>query len=499
MQRTNCMMAANAAETIERFLKNSAEPALLEPGEEPFALREGSYAVETRGGRLLIQVWDDKRNLVRRIAGVRGERPGQIELTIVRFGGAEGSISLIDRARAGREIERRGSRLVFREQFRRYLSRQYPGWDIAELSTEPNLEESLSPAYPRAFLKRGACGWAAIGAPPGAAPGALTFGLVWLDYLRKRERRTAVEGLAIFLAEDEARATCLRLAWLNKNMARYAVFIYSEQGYEQRVDPTDFGNLDTRLEACATRARVTDAAVESLIERLCELPYVERRLRPDGQVSLRVRGLEFARTTRAGLTFGLRQRARLTERNLGEALDLARELARMRSAKAVDRSNPLYRLRPEGWLESEIRRDLQRIDATLLPEPVYGQVPAMTGGERGVLDLLAADCTGRLAVIEIKASEDIQLPLQALDYWMRVKMHAERGEFAACGYFPGIELRRDPPRLLLVAPSLAFHPKTETVLRFLAPSIEVERIGLGVEWRQGPSVVFRLRGAERPA
>ena len=171
----------------------------------------------------------------------------------------------------------------------------------------------------------------------------------------------------------------------------------------------------------------------------------------------------------------------------------------MRSAKAVDRSNPLYRLRPEGWLESEIRRDLQRIDATLLPEPVYGQVPAMTGGERGVLDLLAADCTGRLAVIEIKASEDIQLPLQALDYWMRVKMHAERGEFAACGYFPGIELRRDPPRLLLVAPSLAFHPKTETVLRFLAPSIEVERIGLGVEWRQGPSVVFRLRGAERPA
>jgi len=493
------MMAAGAVEKIEQFLKASAEPALLEPGEEPFAMRDGCYAVEARGTRLTIQVWDERRNLVRRITGVRGERPGQLDLAVVRFGGEEGSISLIDRARARREVERRGARMVFREQFRRYLSRQYPGWNIAELSTEANLEESLSPVYPRAFLKRGAAGWAAIGAPPGTAAGALTFGLVWLEYLRKRELRLTVEGLAIFLAEDEACATCLRLAFLNPNAARYAVFVYSEHGYEERIDPADFGNLDTRMEACATRPRLSDAASEALIERLCELPYVERRLRPDGHVSLQVRGLEFARSSRAGLTFGMRQRAKLTGQNLGEAMQLAREVARMRSAKAMDRGNPLYRLRPEGWLESELRRDIQSVDATLLAAPVYGQVPSMAGRERGVLDLLAVDCTGRLAVIEVKASEDIQLPLQALDYWMRVKWHAERGEFAAHGYFPGIELRCDWPRLLLVAPSLSFHPKTETVLRFFSPSIEIERVGLGVEWRQGPSVVFRLRGAERPA
>jgi hypothetical protein len=189
----------------------------------------------------------------------------------------------------------------------------------------------------------------------------------------------------------------------------------------------------------------------------------------------------------------------VSERTVGEVVELARELARMRSAGAADRDNPLFRLRPEGWLESEVRRNIERIDATLRPSPVYGQVPAMAGGERGIMDLLAADRTGRLAVLELKASEDIHLPVQALDYWMRVKWHAERGEFPERGYFPGVPLGREWPRLLLIAPALDFHPKTEAVLRYFSPRIDLERIGLAVEWRQGPRVVFRLRGAERPA
>jgi len=54
------------------------------------------------------------------------------------------------------------------------------------------------------------------------------------------------------------------------------------------------------------------------------------------------------------------------------------------------------------------------------------------------------------------------------------------------------------PRLLLVSPSLEFHPTTETILGFFSPAIEVERIGLAVEWRKGLQVMFRLPGAQRP-
>jgi hypothetical protein len=151
----------------------------------------------------------------------------------------------------------------------------------------------------------------------------------------------------------------------------------------------------------------------------------------------------------------------------------------------------LYRQNPEAWLESQVRGNIQEVDASLLPSPVYGQVPAFAAADRGVLDLLAVDHRGRLAVIELKASEDVHLPLQALDYWIRVQWHVERREFQANGYFPGHELLREPPRLLLVSPALDFHSSNERVLRYLSPQIPVEQVGLGLEWRKELKVMHR--------
>jgi len=94
-------------------------------------------------------------------------------------------------------------------------------------------------------------------------------------------------------------------------------------------------------------------------------------------------------------------------------------------------------------------------------------------------------------VIEIKAAQDIHLPLQALDYWMRVKWHLDRGEFAGRGYFPGIEIAPAAPRLLLVAPALDWHPTNEIVLRFFAREVAVERFGVGIDWRRELKVMFR--------
>ena len=56
------------------------------------------------------------------------------------------------------------ARLKYRERFRMSLRRQYSGWKLVELSTEPDLHHSLSPAYPRALLRRGNQAIAAIGA-----------------------------------------------------------------------------------------------------------------------------------------------------------------------------------------------------------------------------------------------------------------------------------------------------------------------------------------------
>jgi hypothetical protein len=484
----------DAQAAIERFLQSSRRPALLEPGEPLLPLAADNFTLQLRNSRLTLQAWDQSRNLVRRVTGVAHESRGRLELVVEQFARKEGRLFLVDLARpSSQDFERRSERLVFRERFRQFLTRQFADWTMAEISAEPNLEASLSPSYPRAFLRRGHTGWAAIGAPPESDPaGLLTFGLIWLDHLRRREKRLAVEGIALYVPRGQERHTSLRLAWLNAAAARYELFAYDEHDFAARVDPHDFGNVDTRVEVCRQSAPLGAFA------GLLESPEVERVTRHDGSVSLRVRGVEFAQVSESGVRFGLAHRTAAHPRHLPEIERLALDLAERRSPVAQDREHPLYRRNPEAWLESQIRAQIERVYAPLEPAPVYDQVPAFAGGERGVLDLLAVERSGRLAVLELKATADLQLPLQALDYWLRVKWHLDRDEFTPNGYFPGVQLRPDPPRLFLVSPALEFHPATETVLSFFAPTIDVMRVGVGVEWRKGLQVMFRLNGAERP-
>ena len=75
-----------------------------------------------------------------------------------------------------------------------------------------------------------------------------------------------------------------------------------------------------------------------------------------------------------------------------------------------------------------------------------------------MLDVLTCTLDGRLAVLELKADEDIHLPLQGLDYWARVRWHQQHGEFTRNGYFAGRELSSAPPLLYLVAPRCACIP-----------------------------------------
>jgi hypothetical protein len=480
---------------IESFLGNARQPALFEPGEDLLPLNSENFSLEMRGSRLTLQAWDRARNLTRRVIALREHDGARLELTVERFARREGQLFLVDMARrACADVSRRSARLVFRECFRRFLRRQFPEWKLAELSAEPNLEYSLSPAFPRAFLRLGQHGWAAIACPPdGDAAAALSFGLIWLTHLRARERRVAVEGLAVYVPAGRERATALRLLCLDPFAARFELFSYTPQEDVALVDARDYGNLDTCLEPCRQPADVPENWGAT-----AALPGVERVPRHNGRISLRVRGIEFAEISSGELRFGLGERRPARDHHAGEIASLVEELDRARSPEAADREHPLFRQAPEAWLESQARANIDTLDASLLRHPVYGQTPVFAGGERGVLDLLAVDHTGRLAVLELKASADIHLPLQALDYWIHVKWHLDRGEFCAAGYFPGIELRTEPPRLLLVSPSLEFHPTTETLLSYFSPAIAVERIGLGVEWRKGLRVMFRLLGAERP-
>jgi hypothetical protein len=124
---------------------------------------------------------------------------------------------------------------------------------------------------------------------------------------------------------------------------------------------------------------------------------------------------------------------------------------------------------------------------------LYSQVPAFSASDRAMIDVLTATHDGRIAVVELKADEDIHLPLQGLDYWARVAWHHGRGEFPRFGYFPERELSSQAPLLFLVAPALRVHPATDTLLRYISPEIEWEFVGIDERWREGVKVVFRKR------
>ena len=162
-----------------------------------------------------------------------------------------------------------------------------------------------------------------------------------------------------------------------------------------------------------------------------------------------------------------------------------------RDAASQDTSDPFYRLQSERWLESMLVNDITRIDPALSPEFVYPQVPAFSRTDRGVIDILTATRDGRLAVVELKLEEHINLPFQALDYWLRVEALRKQGKFQDSGYFRGMTIADAPPLLYLVVPAFRFHSTTTRLLRYLDSTITVMQIGINDQWRKGIQVLFR--------
>jgi hypothetical protein len=176
--------------------------------------------------------------------------------------------------------------------------------------------------------------------------------------------------------------------------------------------------------------------------------------------------------------------------------------------------DPLYRAMPERWLESVLRanlapltrafgpQDSHSVSTTiprLDPQHVYSQVPAIAGAsDRGLLDLLGVTADGCLAVIELKADDDLHFALQGLDYWIRVRHHHTqpagvdgKSDFQRHGYFCEVQLSPLDPRLYLVAPALHIHPATETILRYFSPRVPWHLLALDERWRQQIRVVWR--------
>jgi len=307
------------------------------------------------------------------------------------------------------------------------------------------------------------------------------------------------ELLAIVPAEERARVE-LRL----RSTAELAFLLHGLEFARARIGlaPNSFSQT-LELTVGAQETPLNDATREELAAFVAELFARRRAFVPS-------------------VDFGRRGRAPL--RRIGVGGPQAAHSRLNIGGKGVEASgnptqDPLYRAAPERWLESMLRRDLAPLTRNLAPsvkesraiprldpQHVYAQVPAIAGAsDCGLLDLLGVTADGRLAVIELKADDDMQFALQGLDYWIRVRHHhlqapdalSGMGEFQRHGYFRGVELSPLPPRLYLVAPALHIHPVTETVLRYFSPRVEWILLAIDERWRQEIRVVWRRQGGRR--
>jgi hypothetical protein len=522
------MTVAELAQSIEDYLAEHPEAAVLEDGRVAFDMRSAHYAVADTHGRCVLQLWSEERNLMRTVVGVE-QRKDCLRLATRKMGAAKPQmLELAPTNERRTPTAREAARKQYQRLLERILTRQFIGSKVDGFRSAMDLEHSFGPAYVRGRLLRGTAADAVIGvsdAEPGPMiDGVLTLGLLWLDYCRQKgDGRRHFGGLKVVAPASAWRTTAERMAWLNPAAAGFELYTLDERSEElTQVDFRDTGNLESRL----VHAFQADAAVERCqegIDRLLALTpekaraRVEIRPRSATEVGLVLHGLEFARV-RIGVsassfareqevTFGAgANETPLTEENEELCRELAGRLFRSRRPDGVH-NDALFRMQPERWLEAELRAGIGELLPGMRGDLLYTQVPALSAGERGMLDLLTLDRNGRLVVMELKANEDLHLPLQALDYWIRVRaLNADRksasggtralSAFERQGYFGGAEVSESEPRLLLAAPALRIHPANEPVLRYFSPQVEWELIGVSEQWRRELKIVTRKRSSD---
>jgi len=562
---------AALAQSIEAFLADHPRAAIFEDGRLLFDLRLAQCSVSADHGRCLLHLWSDEKNLVRTISAIQPRRD-TLRLETLRFGHSKAqTLTLVPDPEFRTPTARDTARRRYLRTLQQALAAAFPTFIPDAFRSAMDLEHSFGPAYARGILTHGHSAWAVLGVGPDESPatidGALTLGILWLDYCRTHSNgRRVFHGLRLIVPAGAAAATRSRMAWLNPALAQWELLELHPSTNE--LTPTliaDNGNLAIQLphafdpHTALERSSTAIAHLKSLLPPGL-LAATEIRPRTATEIAFSLHGLDYARirhglvpgsfTHRDQIFFGAAANETLLDETTEDLFrDLTAQLFDGRHPRGAP-ADPLYRLQPERWLESVLRRDLSLLSPDLGAAPVYSQTFAAATASRTLLDLLTVTRQGRLAILELKADDDLHLPLQALDYWARIRALHRAGELTRRGYFPGIELlpaspqsaspdtrppeahshntrssdprssqtrspetrspdpcssqnhppetrsphpRSSPsdPLLYCVAPALHIHPANEIVFRAFSPAIEWELIAIDEHWRHDCRVLLR--------
>ena len=315
----------------------------------------------------------------------------------------------------------------------------------------------------------------------------LTRAMIWLENLKSR-KKNRVRKVWLIVEDDRLHQVEAVLSVLQpKKRSGVVLFRYLRQTSENEF----FRRVEVRaVEAFWESKRVArnlpDCGSDSESARAIEAesPEAIDVVTNRSGESIRFNGLLFARVrqfkNQEKMWFGVERPRTLLEPDTEEQFErLLRNLKTYRSFDSENKQHELYRLAPEAWLESMLRRRISVIDRNLILSPIYNQFRA----SREKIDLLALRNDGRLVVIELKVNQDREMVFQALDYWRRIEGLRRNGSLEDMNLFEGRPIQSAPALVYLVAPKLGFHKDTDYFARMADCRAEIYRFELCENWR----------------
>jgi hypothetical protein len=362
------------------------------------------------------------------------------------------------------EIQRR--RRGFQREIARAIADYFKSRSVVRQTLHSDKRHGIGGAYPRFVL--GAASPTVIAVDPDESAsvvnGIMRAAILWSKLTRRRT--------AVIVPAHRAGTIITRLQALPFMQLNFTWLQWDGERIERL--PLNSAEPETRVyEFCEPKVgREVDRICSLAPDLLQATPHI-----PGRAVSIRLRGIEVARVAEGGVLYPFGE-------PLGPVIEsIARE-------RRHGSRHPLSRAHEERWLESNLIGDIRRI-LPVRPNAIYPQVPSFIGQERNIIDLLGITDNGRLVVIEIKASADPDLPLQALDYWQAVERHRKAGDFERAGYFRGFRIQDQPALLVMIAPMLAFHRTFDDLMAVFPKMVAFAQIGINQSWKKEIKVLRR--------
>ena len=323
----------------------------------------------------------------------------------------------------------------------------------------------------------------------------ISTAIIWLRKLQKRQKNPIDE--IWILAEKKQAKNLQKLHALLSENRKNQIKIYEiapshlkkqKIKYLKNLEIRDLFAGKTPELKLAENTNLSQTAREIIEFAPDKIDYIFTK---NGE-TLRFLGLPFARVRKLldkeKSWFGIEREKRiLANENWEEFEKLIADLKLYRRFDSSYKRHALFRLAPEAWLESVLRRNVKLLDANLILSPIYNQFRAANDK----IDLLALRKDGRLIIIELKVAPDREMIFQAADYWRKIEQQRRCGNLQRAKIFGDLEISDHPTIIYLVAPTLSFHWDFDFLSKTISPELEIYRFNLAENWRENLKVLKR--------